>query len=58
MELLTGECVSTLKGHTNQVLSVTIIPDSFKIVSRSGDNNLKIWNYEEVNSRTLISFDY
>ena len=54
----TGECISTLKGHTNSVISVAIIPGLSQIVSGSGDKKIKIWNFGEGKTRRLISFDY
>ena len=47
-----------MKGHTGCVNSVAIIPDPLKIVSESDDNTIKIWNYEEDKTRTLIPYDY
>ena len=40
-ELATGECKSTLEGHTNWVYSVAISPDGKTIVSGSSDNTVR-----------------
>ena len=40
-ELATGECKSTLEGHTNWVYSVAISPDGKTIVSGSRDNTVR-----------------
>ena len=40
-DLASGECKSTLEGHTNLVLSVAISPDGKTIVSGSGDNTVR-----------------
>ena len=37
-DLATGECKSTLQGHTGYVFSVAISPDGKTIVSGSGGN--------------------
>ena len=36
-DLASGECKSTLRGHTDPVLSVAISPDSKTVVSGSGN---------------------
>ena len=35
-------CVETLKGHTNWVNTLQVLPDG-RIVSGSDDNTIKIW---------------
>ena len=40
-DLTTGECKSTLEGHTNWVRSVAISPDGKTIVSGSDDQTLR-----------------
>ena len=40
-DLSTGECKSTLKGHTDRVTSVAISPDGKSIVSGSWDNTVR-----------------
>ena len=40
-DLATGECKSTLKGHTNFVRSVAISPDGTTIVSGSDDRTVR-----------------
>jgi hypothetical protein len=42
----TGECVTTLKGHSSYVISVSFSPDGTSIVSGSDDNTVKIWSTE------------
>ncbi len=41
-----GECLHTLKGHTNEILSIASIPDTKFIVSGSTDKTVRLWNYE------------
>ena len=40
-DLSTGECKSTLKGHTDFVRSVAISPDGTTIVSGSDDRTVR-----------------
>ena len=40
-----GECISTLSGHTSDVNSLVYIPSKKLIVSGSSDKSIKIWNY-------------
>ena len=40
-ELATGECKSSLKGHTDKVMSVAISPDGKTIVSGSCDETVR-----------------
>ena len=40
-DLASGECKSTLEGHTNGVISVAISPDGKSIVSDSRDETLR-----------------
>ena len=40
----TGECVATLKGHSDSVECVAVSPDGRRVVSGSHDNTLKVWN--------------
>ena len=40
-DLSTGECKSTLKGHTDWVKSVAISPDGKSIVSGSDDKTIR-----------------
>ena len=41
-----GECVTTLKGHSDYVRSVSFSPDGASIVSGSWDNTVKVWSVE------------
>ncbi len=40
----TGECLRTLKGHTNNVVSAVYSPSGDKILSASQDNTVKEWD--------------
>ena len=40
-DLASGECKSTLSGHTGYVRSVAISPDGQTIVSSSDDNTIR-----------------
>ncbi|KAJ5662462.1 uncharacterized protein N7477_010078 [Penicillium maclennaniae] len=41
---VTGRCVTTLEGHTDQVNSVAWSPDATRIASASSDSTVKIWD--------------
>ncbi|KZP18962.1 WD40 repeat-like protein [Athelia psychrophila] len=43
-DVVTGACLSTLKGHSNTVKSVAFSPDSTKIVSGSDDKTVCVWD--------------
>ena len=44
-DAISGIKMSTLWGHSGDVLSITLSPDGKKLVSGSWDNTLKIWNW-------------
>ena len=39
--MMSGECKSTLKGHTGEVFSVAVSVDGQTIVSGSGDKTVR-----------------
>ena len=41
-----GECVTTLEGHSDGVNSVSFSPDGQWIASGSEDNTVKVWSVE------------
>jgi WD40 repeat protein len=43
-EVLTGQCLKTLRGHTEKVWSVAFSRDGQTLVSGSQDETVKIWN--------------
>lgn len=43
-QLVTGEDISSLKGHSRKVNAVTFSPDGQTLVSGSDDNTIKVWN--------------
>ena len=42
----TGDCISTLKGHTGNVYSFGFNHDGTKIVSGSADKTIRVWNVD------------
>ena len=42
----TGECMVTLKGHTDIIRSVALNHDGTKIVSGSRDKTIRVWNVD------------
>ncbi len=42
--ILTGECIRTLTGHIDYVVSVNFSTDNQFILSGSWDNTIKLWN--------------
>ena len=50
--LIQVSCLSTLKGHSDSVRSVTISPDNKKVVSGSDDDSIKVW---ELNTGRLLN---
>ena len=43
-DLKSGQCVMTLQGHTQSVISVAVLPDG-NVISASDDNTLKVWSF-------------
>ena len=43
-DVATGECLATLKGHSDYVGGVAVSPDSRCAVSASNDKTLKVWD--------------
>jgi hypothetical protein len=43
-EARTGECLFTLNGHSDQVMSVSFSPDGRRIVTGSRDQKAKLWD--------------
>jgi len=43
-EVSTGQCLKTLRGHTDKVWSVAFSSDGQTLVSGSQDETVKIWN--------------
>ena len=39
-----GECVATLKGHSEAVYSMAFSPDGSRIASGSGEKTVRVWN--------------
>ena len=44
----TGECVTTLKGHSGCVNGVAVFPDARRVVTASTDKTLKLWGVAPV----------
>jgi WD40 repeat protein len=42
-ELATGKLEATLKGHTNYIKTLAVMPDGRKIVSGSFDRTVRVW---------------
>jgi WD40 repeat protein len=40
----TGDCISVMKGHTDDVNSVCYSPDGKSILSASRDCSVKVWD--------------
>jgi WD40 repeat protein len=49
-ELKTGKCLHTMKGHADEVVSVSLSPDNRCAVSGSRDNTLRMWELKFGNS--------
>ena len=42
-DVTSGECLQTLEGHSDHVVSVSFSPDGTKVASGSDDKTIKIW---------------
>jgi WD40 repeat protein len=45
-DVATGKPITTLKGHTSPVWSVSFSPDGKTLASGSEDNTIKVWNFD------------
>lgn len=43
-ELMTGECLATLHGHTKGVRAVSFSPDSKQVATGSFDGSARLWS--------------
>jgi WD40 repeat protein/serine/threonine protein kinase len=44
-DLFTGECLRAFEGHTEQINSVAVSPDSSYVLSGSEDKTLRLWDF-------------
>jgi WD40 repeat protein len=58
-DLQSGRCLRTLAGHTDTVQSVSVTPDSRRVVSGSRDNTLRVWDLESGHClRVIEGYNY
>jgi WD40 repeat protein len=43
-DLYSGQCLGTLRGHTDSVTAVALTPDGRRVVSGSWDLTLRVWD--------------
>jgi len=43
-DVTSGECLQTLRGHSDTVISVSFSPDGTKVASGSSDDTVKLWD--------------
>lgn len=53
--LVDGTNVTTITGHTDQVLSVCVSPDGQYIISGSGDRTIRVWRFVDGTHVTTIT---
>jgi WD40 repeat protein len=56
-DLESGQCLATLEGHTNQVVSVAITPDGKRILSGSRDHTIRVWDALQLEHQTTLEID-
>jgi WD40 repeat protein/GTPase SAR1 family protein len=45
-DIVTGQCLSTLQGHSNRVTSISFSPDGHILASGSDDQTVRLWNVQ------------
>ena len=46
-DVTTGNCLKTLEGHSDNVISVAISDDGSRVISGSHDKTVRLWNLLE-----------
>jgi WD40 repeat protein len=54
-DVLTGEELATLQGHTDKVFGVSFSPDGKLLASSSDDGTVRLWNVETGQERTVLT---
>lgn len=57
-EVVSGDLITSLNGHSARIVNIKFSPDNSKIASTSFDGTIRLWNVQDLSSQPLILSDH